>query len=92
MLCTENIRLPTAEEVNFTSHELYKNGIALVNGKNAPTLMEFRKLSVAKSEEHEKSAIKFLKLFGRFHPIDETINIENALLVMWYILAKNYSH
>lgn len=91
LLCTETIRLPTDDEVNFTTNELYKNGLALVKGEDAPTLEEFRKLPVAVIEQHEESAIKFLKLFGRFHPIKETINIENALLIMWYILVKDYS-
>ena len=88
MMCTENICLPTADEVNFTTNQIYKDGMALT----MMTLDQFRKLPVATIERHEKNAIQFLELFGRFHPINETINIKNALLIMWCILAKDYSH
>lgn len=87
-MCTEKIRLPTDDEVNFTTNKLYKDGIALT----LMTLEEFRKLPVATIEKHEKSAIKFLEEYGRFHPTKETINMKNALLIMWYILAKDYSY
>lgn len=87
MMCRENICLPVADEVNFTKNPLYTNGIALID----MTVAEFRKLPLSTIEKHEKAAIKFVEKYGRFHPTKETIDMENALLIMWYILAKEFS-
>lgn len=51
---------------------------------------EFRKLSPEAIEHLEKSAIKFLAKYGRFHPIEETYVMQNTLQIIWHLLSSRF--
>lgn len=40
--------------------------------------------------EHEKKAIEFLLKYDRFHPVNDTIAVQNNLHIMWNVLAYRY--
>lgn len=86
LLCSDKLCIPSKEELNFTKSQLFIDAHAVFSMKAE----EFRKLPQVAIENHEKNVIKFLEKYGRFHPINETFVMQQALQIMWYLLSSRF--
>ncbi|XP_055316116.1 uncharacterized protein LOC129575905 [Sitodiplosis mosellana] len=50
----------------------------------------FRALSNETKEYYENRTIKFLEMYDRFHPLNDTLCVQWALIVMWNVLATHF--
>lgn len=85
-MCTSNDFSLLAQEVNFSDDILYEIGIQ----PSGMTIKELRKLHRSQILEYEKKAIEFLLKYDRFHPVNDTIGMQNNLHIMWHVLASRY--
>ncbi|XP_031628272.1 SET and MYND domain-containing protein 4-like [Contarinia nasturtii] len=83
MLCTNDDWSPLTDEVDFSDDPLYTIGMKPF----CMTVKELRKLSRSQIQQYEKNAIDFLVKYGRFHPVNDTMGMQNTLLIMWNVLA-----
>lgn len=74
---------PLVDAVDLSDDPVYDDGMK-------PGLMrvnEIRKLSTNEITKHEKKAIEFLEKYDRFHPVNDTICMQDSLRCMWNVLA-----
>ncbi|XP_055298565.1 SET and MYND domain-containing protein 4-like [Sitodiplosis mosellana] len=85
-LCTSELWTPLTNEVNLSRDPLYEFGLQ----PSAMTIKRFRKLTRSEVLSYEKKAIEFLEKYDRFHPVNDTIVMQNNLQIMWNVLASRY--
>lgn len=74
---------PLVKEVDLSDDPVYDDGMK-------PAMMranEIRKLSNDDIAKHEKKAFEFLEKYDRFHPVNDTICMQDSLRCMWNVLA-----
>lgn len=76
------------DEMDFSDDMLYTNGIQPSN----LTLERFRKVPRRLIEGYQKNSIDFLTKYDRFHPVNDTICMQNNLFIMWNILASRFAN
>lgn len=86
LVCSNENWLNVSVVVNLSIDPLYKEGIKLSTMK----WDEIRKLPREAVENFEKKAIEFLEKYDRFHPVVDTMRMQQALLRAWNILSVRY--
>lgn len=74
---------PLVNEVDLSDDPVYNDAIK----PGTMTVNAIRKLSNNEITKHEKRAIEFLEKYDRFHPVNDTICMQDTLRLMWNILA-----
>lgn len=85
-LCTNGVWSPLVDRCNLKEDPQWKDAIA-------PLFMDvkaFRKLSLDKIENYEKTAIGFLQKYNDRHPVRDTISVQELLQVIWNALVVSY--
>lgn len=74
---------PLVNEVDLSDDAAYNDGMK-------PGLLkvnEIRELSNNEIAKHEKKAFEFLEKYDRFHPVNDTICMQDCLRCMWNALS-----
>lgn len=74
---------PLVNEIDLSDDPIYDDAIK----PGRMTANEIRKLSANEIAKYEKKAIEFLEEYDRFHPVNDTICMQDTLRYVWNILA-----
>lgn len=83
--CCREMWSPIVDRVNLREDPLWKDGIAPIFMEVA----EFRQLSLEIIESHERKTIEFLQKYANQRQIRDNISMQEALQVMWNVVASN---
>lgn len=83
-ICVTEEWSSTADVLDLKNDPLYKEAIVLYT-MNKKDIREWPREEI---EYHEKKAAEFLEKYNRFHPVIDTIAIQEVLLFMWNILSS----
>lgn len=86
VLCADDSWTTLLDAVSLTQTPLWKDAITPAN----MTIKAFRNLSRETMDQYENRAIKFLEMYSRFHPLNDTVSVQMVLILMWNIFATRF--
>lgn len=85
VLCEDDDWTTILDEVSLQS-PLYEDAITPLK----MTEKAFRNLFRETMEQYENRAITFLEMYNRFHPLEDTLNVQIVLIIIWNIFATRF--
>lgn len=86
VLCTDDEWTNLFDEVSLEQSPLWKDAITPVT----MTVNTFRNLPRGTMEQYVNRAIKFLKMYSRFHPLRGTMDVQWGLIIMWDLFTTRF--